>query len=109
MTRIASNRINFSRMESATMTAPAEQRLSELTLFARAIGYRVRHEHLDGCGGGLTTFNGMRWILLDDMQTAEENVRILLGILREDTASLSDGMRPRLQQFLSTETPRKAA
>jgi hypothetical protein len=53
--------------------------------------------------------NGIRWILLDDMQTAEENVRILLGTLREDTETLGDGMRPQLRQFTPPETLPRAA
>ncbi len=91
------------------MADRAEQKLAELTLFARSIGYRVRREHLDGCGGGLATVNGLRWILLDDMQTAEENSRILLGALRDDTESLSAGVQPKLQQIVPSEPLRKAA
>jgi hypothetical protein len=91
------------------MTASAEQRLAELTLYARTIGYCVRHDHLDGCGGGLTIANGIRWILLDDMQTPADNVRRLLRILRADTEALGVGTPAYLRDGAQATAARKAA
>lgn len=91
------------------MSTSAQKQLAELTLYARALGYRVRMEHLDGCGGGLTNTNGIRWILLDDMQTAEENLRLLLGILRADMESPGEGLQPTLRKTWSPHTVSKAA
>ena len=51
---------------------------------ARRLGYRVRHECLDGVEGGICEFGGRTWIFLDVTLAAEDRLDQVLSALQND-------------------------
>lgn len=54
-----------------------------LTL-AGQIGYRIREEWLDGCGGGSCEIQGQKWIFLDLALSVDEQLEAVLDALRAE-------------------------
>ena len=51
---------------------------------AKRLGYSIRHEWLDGDGGGICEFGGKKWIFVDLAQSAEEQLDVIVeAILAE--------------------------
>jgi hypothetical protein len=60
--------------------------LDEALAAAEAMGYRVRHEWLGGCGGGACEFSGGRWLFVDVALTIDEQLALVTDALRRDPA-----------------------
>ncbi|MCC7474319.1 MAG: hypothetical protein IT425_02895 [Pirellulales bacterium] len=58
--------------------------LKEALDVARRLGYEVRQDWLDGNGGGHCLVRGRKWLLLDVAQSADEQLDIVAGALREE-------------------------
>lgn len=56
---------------------------------ARAAGYEVREEVLDGAGGGHCVIRGKRCLLLDMTQTHREQLNDVLDALRAEPVNLA--------------------
>lgn len=69
--------------------------LLEATRLARSLGYEIRTDWMDGCGGGEVCVDRERWIFLDDMQPADEQLNALLRILRNDPRVTANNQFPR--------------
>lgn len=61
------------------------ERVESLLEFARESGYRVRHDHFDGTGGGVCTFAGQKWIFMDVSLSAAEQLQQLEELLPADS------------------------
>lgn len=57
--------------------------LDEALTHARRVGCEVREDWFDGRGGGLCVVRGERRLLLDVAQTADEQLEVVVGALRE--------------------------
>lgn len=70
--------------------------LDEALSVAKALGYRIRQEWLDGQGGGLCEFGGQKWFFLDLSLTGPEQLAGILEVLRDEpklpTVPLSDAL-----------------
>ena len=48
------------------------------------LGYSIRHEWLDGDGGGVCEFGGKKWVFVDLAQSADEQLEsVVEAILNE--------------------------
>lgn len=73
----------------------------ELALkLATQLGYQVRHEWLDGVGGGLCEFGGRRWIFVDLALNPHEQLHQVRDSLMADpvlaSLELDDSTRQQL-------------
>jgi hypothetical protein len=75
--------------------------LEEGIQVARALGYQVRHEWLDGSGGGACEFSGGRWLFLDLSQTAAEQLEQVMLVLREQPQAMRLSLSPALRRLLT--------
>lgn len=74
----------------------------ELALkLAKQLGYQVRHEWLDGVGGGTCEFGGSRWIFVDLALNPQEQLHQVRDSLMADPVfaalELDDSTRQQLQ------------
>ncbi|MEX2170449.1 MAG: hypothetical protein WD851_14130 [Pirellulales bacterium] len=56
--------------------------LDEALTQAAQLGYRVRHEWLDGDGGGPCVVRGEKWLFVDLAQPLAEQLECVAGVLR---------------------------
>ena len=64
---------------------------------ARQLGYRIRHEWLDGRGAGECEFNGKRWLFVDLAKSPDEQLCEIVRVLTQrpelETVPLPTGLR----------------
>lgn len=64
------------------------------------LGFRLRHEWLDGTGGGACEINGQKWIFIDLALTSNEQFEQIAQALLDDPGiygvPLPHGLRQRL-------------
>lgn len=51
---------------------------------ATDLGYRIRHDHFGGSGGGICEFGGQKWVFLDVSLSAWEQLTFLEDALPKD-------------------------
>ena len=51
---------------------------------ASQLGYRIRHDHFGGSGGGICEFGGQKWIFMDVSLSAWEQLTFLEEALPQD-------------------------
>lgn len=61
------------------------QRFEAAAALAKKLGYRVRHECLDGAGGGSCEVRGQKWIFIDLTLSPAEQLEQLLEVLEADS------------------------
>jgi len=52
---------------------------------AQQLGYSIRHEWLDGNGGGVCEFGGTKWIFVDLAQNPNEQLDQVVEAIRNDS------------------------
>jgi len=73
---------------------------------AEQLGYTVRHEWLDGRGGGACEFSGQKWIFVDLALDVEEQLDQVIEALHADPAVNHSGVSTHVQKLVQL---RKAA
>jgi hypothetical protein len=74
--------------------------LDEALAAAKALGFGIRREWLDGQGGGRCDFGGKKWFFLDLSQSNTEQLAALLEVLREEPRLLQLSLSPELTRLL---------
>ena len=80
------------------------EQLEQCLDLARQVGYGIRHEWLDGSGGGACEIGGKKWIFVDLAQTPAEQLDQVVEAIHgepalakigvpDDVQSLFDGRR----------------
>jgi len=77
-----------------------QQILEELEAVLEALGIQVRHEALDGFGGGLCTINGRCCLFLDTCAHPAELARLCAGELRKKADLDTVYLKPEVRRFL---------
>ncbi len=72
---------------------------------AQHLGYRVRHEWLDGMGGPCE-LRGQKWLFLDEALSPAEQLEVVLEALRGDRSLANLPLDPALARLVEA---RKAA
>ncbi|HMO85803.1 MAG TPA: hypothetical protein PKC18_12890 [Lacipirellulaceae bacterium] len=81
-------------------TPSAASLLAEALDLARAAGFHIREEDLDGAGGGHCRFGGKKWLLLDVAQTSQEQLADVADALRSEGVAGSPGTSAALASLL---------
>ncbi len=74
--------------------------LEHATAAAERLGYRVRQEWLEGCGGGACEIAGQKWIFIDLALHATEQLEQVSDALREDPGIYSLALSVPLSKWL---------
>jgi hypothetical protein len=74
--------------------------LAEALEVARALGYVVREEYLEGAGGGHCLFGGKKWLLLDVTQSTDEQLTDAVDALRAEPGLRRSRLTPSLAAML---------
>jgi hypothetical protein len=74
--------------------------LEQALAAAIALGYRIRHEWLDGASGGACRIGGQKWIFLDLAHDCAEQLDQVIEVLREEPQISSAALSAELQQML---------
>jgi hypothetical protein len=67
------------------------ERTEQAVRLAERWGYRIRRQSLGGVSSGACEFGGCRWIFLDVAQSAQEQLEVLIDVLRNDPRASGDG------------------
>jgi hypothetical protein len=78
--------------------------LQEAVESARRLGYEVRHDWLDGNGGGHCLVRGRKWLLLDVAQSPAEQLEIVAEALRGERDAPRFIKSPDLNERLRSAT-----
>lgn len=80
--------------------------LNEALGAAQSLGYALRHEWLDGSGGGSCEVRGRKLLFIDLALDARDQLVQVVEALRSDPAIGNCRLSPRLQKMIE---PRRAA
>ena len=83
--------------------------LEEAIRVARAIGYVVREEWLDGAGGGDCEIRGRKHLFLDLSLGVHERLQCVLNVLQREPAVRQLNVTEALARLLGSRRPDKAA
>jgi hypothetical protein len=75
--------------------------LDEAIALAEQVGYRVRHEWLDGTGGGECELRGQKCVFLDLAVDPLDQLELLLAVLRREPAVVSRPVPRELGELLA--------
>ncbi len=67
---------------------------------ARQLGFRIREDVLDGCGGGACQIKGQRWLFLDPSLSTRERLELVLDALAAVPVPLAIELAPPLARVL---------
>ena len=67
---------------------------------AQQLGYNIRHEWLDGNGGGVCEFGGARWIFVDLAQNPGEQLDQVVEAIRNDSNWEKIGLATELRNLV---------
>lgn len=67
---------------------------------AQQLGYRVRHDWLEGITSGPCLIKGQKWLFLDLSDSPTEQLAILRDTLNHDPGSASLDLAPELTELL---------
>jgi hypothetical protein len=76
--------------------------LDEALLLAAQLGYRVRQEWMEGCGG-LCNVRGDQWLFVDLSQPLAEQLQCVAKVLREDSKSKEMTLSSSIAELLRSE------
>ena len=62
------------------------ERLNQALQIAEQLGYSIRHECLDGSGGGTCEFGGRKWLFVDSSLNSHEQLALVCEALQADPA-----------------------
>lgn len=79
--------------------------LEEALRAARAMGYVVREEWLDGAGGGDCEIRGRKHLFVDVSQSVQERLQRVLGVLRSKSELERLGLSTPLSRLLGLHHP----
>lgn len=74
--------------------------LEEALEAARSLGYQVRHEWLDGSGGGACQFGGKDWLFIDLALSTSDQIDQVVTALIDDPRSSRLSYSPALAQLV---------
>ncbi|MEX0939512.1 MAG: hypothetical protein WDZ59_16735 [Pirellulales bacterium] len=74
--------------------------LEQALATAVSLGYKIRHEWLDGASGGACCIGGQRWIFLDLAHDCPEQLDQVAEALREDPLLATVTVPEELQRLL---------
>lgn len=80
----------------------AAERFDAALALARRLGYKIRHEFLDGQSGGGCEIRGQRWLFVDLSLTPREQLEQVVETLRKDWEKMEKILTP-------TPSPKSAA
>ena len=73
--------------------------LEEAVAAARKLGYQLRHEWLDGSGGGACQFGGKRWIFIDLALSTPDQLDQVVSALLDDPRTPQISLSPALSRL----------
>lgn len=101
-----------SSVKARRLDMPKNDLLSEATVVASDLGYRVSHDWLEGCGGGRCEAAGGKWILLDFNMSKQDQIRQILLAIHDEAKTLdtiSSGLRSALAATATDSAPEAPA
>jgi hypothetical protein len=75
--------------------------LEEAIGIGRQLGYQVRHEWLDGSGGGACQFGGKRWLFIDLALSTTDQLDQIVSALSEDARCQNLQLSPALSRLVT--------
>lgn len=78
----------------------AVELLEQAERVAQQVGYRLRHEWLDGNGGGACVFGGQKWIFIDLALNSSDQLNVVIEAIQGDPAAESAAAAGELRQLL---------
>jgi hypothetical protein len=67
---------------------------------ARQLGFRIREDVLDGCGGGACQIKGQRWLFLDPSLSTRERLELVLDALAAVPGPVENDLPPPLARVI---------